>query len=265
MLVDLVTTDYESYWSALTPISDIAQIASNEVSVEIYKEDAWLIDMHRAGNGAIFACDGDGSVHTNVSGGWAIEPVSPGKGLRVIRCLDDGSVFTAGTEGIVYRRDPEGWVAASDPLGQWITGMAGTDAAHLAVCGDGGLVAVLDPSGWTVVDLPSNATFHCVLVVAEGYLVGGASGALYRGASEGWEDLGGSGFDIHGLARRRGEIWAACGAAGAAQLEPNGTLSIQRSTFAAFCIHASGDYLAFAGNLTAVRYDGAEWKGRRYG
>lgn len=265
MLIDLVTTDYESFWSVLTPLPDIADTTENAASVEAYKEEAWLTDMHRAPDGALYACDGEGNVHTNVSGSWQIEPVSPGKGLRVIRCLADGAVLAAGTAGIVYSRQPAGWVAISGPLGQWITGMDGSSGSSLAVCGDAGLVATFDGAGWTVVDLPSNATFHSVLALPGGYLVGGASGALYRSTADGWEDLGGSGFDIHGLARRETEIWAACGSAGVALMEPDGTLNIVKSSFAAFCIHASGRYLALAGNLTAVRFDGADWKGRRYG
>ena len=63
----------------------------------------------------------------------------------------------------------------------------------------------------------------------------------------------------------RGEVWSACGSAGVARVAPDGSVEIMRNTFAAFSIHAAEPFIAFAGNLTAVRFDGTEWKGRRYG
>lgn len=193
----------------LTPIPDIADPTEGRPSQQTYAAEAWLTDISRDTHGALFACDAEGFVHSNVSGEWRTESVSPGKGLRVIRCFADGTVMAAGTAGIVYRRGPEGWVAASPPLGQWITGMDGSSGAQLAVCGDERLLVTLDGRGWTPVELPSKATFHCLLALPDGYLVGGAAGALYRGAGEGWKELGGSSHDIHGLALRDGEIWAA--------------------------------------------------------
>jgi hypothetical protein len=264
ILVDLVTTDYESFHSVLTPIPDIASPESNAESEEAYAGPFWLIDIDRAANGALYACDGDGNVHTNRSGVWTVEPVSPGKGLRVVCALPDGTVLTAGTEGVVYRRGAEAWTAISPSFGQWITGMGGRTGRDLAVCGDNGLVAVLSGDTWTTPMLPTDATLNALIAVGEEFLAGGQNGTLFRGNAEAWADLSGSGHDIHGLAVREGMVWAACGSAGAATLAEDGAIEVVRDTFAAFCVHSAGPHIVFAGNLTVARFDGATWKGRRY-
>lgn len=264
LLVDLVTTDGESFFSALTPLRDIAANVTDEASEELYKGAFWLVDMCRSADGHIYACDADGNVHTNVSGAWVSEPVTPGKGLRVVRVLADGSVFAAGATGTVYRRRADGWHAVGGDLGAAITGLDGRTEHDLAICGDAGLVATLSGERWSHATI-GEAPLSCVLAVEGGYLVGGPHGALYRGVDGAWRRLGDSSFDFHGLASYRGETWAACGSAGTARVSSDGGVEVMRSTFAAYSIHAAATYIAFAGNLTAVRFDGTDWKGRRYG
>ena len=75
LLVDLVTTDYESFQSVLTPILNIAETVTAEPSVETYRVPVWLTDLCRAPDGKIFACDAEGAVHHNLAGDWAIEQI----------------------------------------------------------------------------------------------------------------------------------------------------------------------------------------------
>ena len=265
LIVDLVTTDGESFFSVLTPLRDIAETRANMPSDELYNGAFWLVDVCLSPEGHIYACDAEGNVHTNASGAWQVEPVTPGAGLRVVRVLPDGSVFAAGNAGTVHRRSPDGWLAVGESLGAGITSLDGRSADDLAICGDAGLVAVLSGDRWTRPDLATKMPLNTVLAQAEGYMVGGAGGALFRSVGGVWNRLGGSSLDFHGLVSYRGEVWSACGSAGAARVAPDGSVEIMRNTFAAFSIHAAEPYIAFAGNQTAVRFDGTEWKGRRYG
>lgn len=265
LLVDVVITDGESFHSFLTPQRDIADQVTNDTSEEaVYSGSFWLVDMDRGSSGALFACDADGNVHTNVSGRWGIEPLSPGHGLRVVRCLPDGSVFAAGTDGIVYRRDREGWVAVSDSFGRWITGLDGRSAADLVIAGDAGLVAQFDGTSWSSVDLATDLTFNAVLASDGRYVVCGAKGALFEGSGATWQNRTASTHDLHGLAHYRGEVWLACGSSGAGRLTSDG-VEIMRSTFAAFSLSAAGDIIAFGGNNIAARFNGTSWHGRRFG
>lgn len=264
ILVNLISTDFESFYSTLTPILDVEDVVENAVSEELYGGEFWLVDLHRCeGTGALFACDSDGNVHTNASGIWKIEPVTDA-GLRVIRCLPDGSVITAGTDGIVYRREEESWSAISQSFGQWITGMDGRSQNEITISGDAGLVAQYHRKEWHIVDLPTNSTFNTVLALPDAYLVGGSKGTLFRGDGESWVDLTSGSADVHDLAIYKEQIWVACGTAGVGQLMDD-SIEIVRDTFAAFIIHAAGNYLALAGNDIAMRFDGERYKGRRYG
>ncbi len=178
MLVDVVTTDYESFYSALTPVTDVVQTLENEATDELYGGNFWILDLDRRDqDGAIFACDDDGCVHTNASGDWAIEKVSQ-QGLRSIRCLPDGSVFTLGTDGIVYRRDDEQWVKASESFGVWLTGIDGPSKDSFTICGDTGLLAQFKDGVWNTVEVATDATLNAVLWNGENYLIGGARGLL---------------------------------------------------------------------------------------
>jgi len=264
VLVDLVSTDYESYYSTLTPIPDVEKHVENADSEELYGGEFWLVDLHLCEEtGALFACDADGNVHTNASGTWKIEPVTKA-GLRVIRCFPDGSVFTAGTDGIVYLRERESWTAISESFGQWITGMDGRSQADLTISGDAGLVAQYIDGEWNIVELPTDITFNAVLALKDEYLVGGCKGTLFHGQGGSWKDLTSGDADIHDLVLYQDQIWIACGTRGVGQLV-DGSIEIVRDTFAAFVLHAAGNYLALAGNNIAMRFDGERYKGRRYG
>ena len=264
MSADVVTTDYESFSSSLVILRNIEEQVVDAESEEFYGGSFWLLDLDRSANGSIFAGDADGNVHTNASGEWTVESVSPGFGIRVVRCLPDHTVFAAGSEGIVYVRTPDGWAAASANFGQWITGLDGRTASDLVIAGDSGLVAQFDGTNWTRIELPTDVTFHAVLSFENEYYVCGASGALFSGSGLVWQDRTSLRSDLHGITNYDGEIWLACGSDGAGRLGPNG-LEIVLNTFAAYSVHSAGHYLGFAGNGSVVRFDGTNWHGRRYG
>ncbi len=275
LLVALVTTDQESFWTSLTPLPDISVPATDLPSGEIYSVAAWLTSLDRRADGALFACDADGHVHTNASGAWAVEPVCPGRGLMVVRCLADGSVLAAGTSGVVYRRGEVGWEALGESLGVWLLGLEGAAAERFVDCGDEGLVATRDEHGWHKTTLEGATSLNAVLATPEGYLVGGRGGALYRGERDRWvaipgvqgggADAGGEPIHVHGLARGADAIWVACGAAGAGRIDADGALRIVWATFAPTSVHAAGPYAAFGAGRIVARTDGTTWLGRVYG
>lgn len=264
MLVDVVTTDYERFASSLIVLRNIDEQVVGEPSDEIYRGSFWLLDMHRSAAGAIYAGDADGNVHTNASGSWMVEPVTPGLGIRVVRCLPDGSVFAAGAAGTVHRRDPDGWVPVSENFGQWITGLDGRSATDLVVAGDAGLVAQLSGSNWERIALPTDITFHAVLAFGGDYLVSGASGALFAGSGPNWQDRTSTSSDLHAMSIYESDVWIACGSDGVGRLGADGIENV-RHTFAAYVMHAEGSFICFGGNDVVARFDGTNWRGRRYG
>lgn len=266
LLVNLVSTDGEYFESHLFPVDfDADEDEDDDEDTDaIYSCDGWLVGLCGEPGGNLFACDADGNVHHNASGSWLVEPVSPGRGLTAIRILRDGTVLAAGTAGIVFARGKTGWTALGTAFDGAITGIDGLSIRDFTICGAAGLIAQRRGDEWIRPKLPTDAQVNCVLATDDGYLAAGVGGALFREREGSWENLSKPGPDIHQLAIRHEEVWAACGSAGAARIAADGGVTIVRDSFAAYDIHAAGDYLGLSGNDIAVRFDGTDWFGRSY-
>jgi hypothetical protein len=261
----VVMSDGESYYSRLTRINDIARPVASEKIEEQYGGNFWLTDMVRTAYGNFFLTDADGKVHTEISGAWATEDVSPGKGLRCIHNSDDGQLYAAGTQGIVFQRMPAGWEAISPPLGNWISAIGGPSRTNLLAVGDAGLAWRFDGTTWTEVSFSTNVNLTGILwAKPDIFTVCGGRGTIFRGNGDEWASISTGADDLFKLAEYDGQTWIACGKVGVGRLVGDG-LEIMRSTFAGFRIVASGRFLAAAGNNIVARFDGNEWKGFGYG
>ncbi len=265
ILACIVTTDYESFHSALRPIPDIAVPMSGGEIPAAYQGNFWITGLARAPSGAIYACDADGSVHDNATGPWRVTALSPGQGLRAIACLGDGTVLTGGTSGVVYRSLPDGGFEALEPApGQWINAFAGKGRDDFVVVADGGTAVRWDGGGASSIDLATDATLHDVLLDGSTYLIAGPNGLLFRGAGEVWEDISRGSDAYFELARYHGKLWAAAGPGGVLDLTDAGAEPV-RQTFNAYRIRTAGRFAAFAGDNLVVRHDGEVWSGYKFG
>lgn len=265
LLACVVTTDYESFHSALNPIADIATPMSGGQLPALYQGNFWLTGLAMAGNGAVYACDADGTVHDNATGAWRQRPVSPGKALRTIACLADGSVLTGGTGGVVYRsRDGQPFEALSPGLDTWINDFAGSSADSFVVAADGGVLVQWQGGQATRVPLATDATLNAAFLDGDRYLVAGARGLLLRGTGDAWDDITSTDADLFGIARYGREIWLAAGPGGVLRLNGD-RLEQVRKTFVAHRIRGGERFVAFAGDNLIFRHDGVAWPGYRFG
>lgn len=265
ILACVVTTDHESFHSALNPIPDIATPMTGGQLPAAYQGSFWLTGLARFGSGPIYACDAEGNVHDNAAGSWRQRPVSPGKALRAIECLPDGTILTGGTSGEVFRsRDGGVFERLLPEAGSWINAFAGTDAENFVVAADDGVLLQWQGGTGRQIDLATDVTLNAAFWDGGSYLVAGAKGLLLRGSQDAWDELGGSDADLFGIARYGDEIWLAAGPGGVLRLVGD-ELAQVRKTFVAHRIRGTDRFAAFAGDNLLFRHDGAAWPGYRFG
>ncbi|MET0596687.1 MAG: hypothetical protein ABWZ57_02340 [Mesorhizobium sp.] len=260
----VVMSDGENFHSIVAEIADISVRKAGGRANKLYRGDFWLTAMARTSSGAFLLTDSTGRVHTNLSGAWAIENVSPGHGLRCLWVSPEERIYCGGTDGIVYERVSGGWVAISPSLGNWLTAITGQDHSDLLAVGDNGLVARFDGASWTGVDLGTNVNFNATLLDTAGdYLICGTRGTLFRGRGDAWVDISSGETNLFDLVTFANSVWVACGPGGVGRLTDSG-IEIVKDTFAAFAVDAAGQFLAACGNNIVGRFDGENWFGYRY-
>lgn len=265
MLTNIVAYDGESFHSRLSPLADIAAGGSTDEVPELYDANRWFTAMVLSKAGHLFVADGDGRVHTNVSGSWQTEDVCPEDAINAIHCSTGNTIFAAGVDGRVYRRDRDSWSAISDSFNTWINDIASFSDEDVMVVGDEGLVAQMRGSEWASYDIETNATLNGVLADKSGnYMICGANGLLLRGAVDQFEDITSADFDLYKMVHYGDEIWIACGSRGAGRLSEDYAIEIVRDTFAAYRISVDNGMIGFSGNDIVARYDGTKWAGYRY-
>lgn len=264
MLTLVVKTDYESFFSSLSPMEDIASPQSTNSVPSIYSGDFWLTDIDIDGEGKLWVTDADGRVHTNLTGEWSIESVSS-EALTVIKCLTDGTVLAGGTSSEVFVRSDDGWDRMGDVLRARINDIAGMSSKNVAVVGDGGFLATFDGNVWTEVALATNVKLNGIVALRDQrFLACGDRGALFVGRDNEFLALPPVDEKMFKLIYWNDEIWCACGTGGAGRLDQEFNLEIMRNTFAAFRLHSSGGFISFAGHDIVVRFDGKKWAGFKY-
>lgn len=257
----VVYTDGEGYNSFILEEVDVSL---DEVErIEHLDIQLWLTDLWRADSGLLFAADENGKVHVGRNGSWQLEATASSRSLT---CLwgQGESVYAAGDAGTVFRRQRTSWPAISPELGQTIFGLGGTGPDDLYACGDRGLLARYDGRDWTLIDLPTNRRLTGVLALApDDVLVCGTAGVLFRGRRDEWRSLDPAPSDLHSIASFKNRIFLAASRSGVLELIGD-DYAKARDTFVSYKLVASADYLASAGDISAVRTDLVDWEGVDY-
>lgn len=264
MICLLSMYDGESHYCRLTPIADILQPPPAGEVATIYDYRGWITDLFTSTDGTLLCCDASGNVHVRRDMEWSITRTGA-ESLRAIWASNGNTIFAVGTDGLVWSNLGGEWQPISDNFGVWLNDVVGLRDDRIMVVGDSGFAASWNGETWTAVDLPTSGNLNAVHPLNEtDWIVGGSGGTLFRGSGDTWTDLSAPLDGVFGFADSQGELWLACGSSGVGILSPDGSVEMMRDTFAARRIHAAGVYIAFAGNDIAARYDGQNWKGRRF-
>jgi hypothetical protein len=262
LYVLLVYTDGEGYNSYIVEEVDISK---DEVeTIEHLDVQLWLTDIWRAGQRTLFACDENGRIHVRGKRTWTVESTPSRKSLTCLFGFDEERMFTAGDAGVVFARQGTAWNALGPSFGRTLFGIGGTAPDDLYACGEAGLFAHFNGVAWRTIELPTNFRLLGILALApDDVLVCGAGGVLFRGSGDDWRPLGPGPSDLFSITRFKGRIFLAGANSGVVELVGDDVVVV-RDTFVSYKVTSNADFLASAGDISAVRSDLVTWDRMEY-